>query len=151
MLILAYGCANPKANSQDHNRIMHHYIMDSLVMSRDYKLKIEVTNGLKLYRYQNSIDSTKNIVLQYDHKQKTIKSGPFTFELSHQNVFQNENISAKGFNLYIEKPHADSNNPILFNEDYGVLKFGYSVNHFIMIPSQISENTIIEIIDVESP
>lgn len=113
-----------KANSKNSgqiqvgNRILYVYEFDSIKSITDYKLKIIEKDSVKIFKYKNANDSTRNIVFRYNKLNSNLYFGPDKLNVTEFNKYRTE----FNFDKYeLTEPIIDGIGPILFNKNYGIL------------------------------
>ncbi|MCC7521519.1 MAG: hypothetical protein IT220_07795 [Flavobacteriaceae bacterium] len=116
-----YKQTNKETETIILKRILNIYENDSVKSKTVYELKIIERDSVRIYKYINPKDSTRNINFRYFKWNKNVISGPFEYKLSISNYYQ----SKLNFDKYepIENM-IDGPGLILFNQTYGILAWG---------------------------
>lgn len=108
--------------SQLESRVIYSFELDSLVKKETYNLNILNKDTILVYKYINTLDSSKNMTFRFNTKTEVLTFGPFEFKKAEDNFYSNSKLSSSNFELYdLKEPVMDGNGPMLFNERYGVL------------------------------
>jgi hypothetical protein len=99
-------------------RILYVYRFDSLKSKTEYNLKILERDSLRIFKYTNLEDSTRNLSFQFNKLNSNLYFWTEKFSVTEPN-----NYRAKfNFDKYNStEPIIDGIGPILFNKTYGVL------------------------------
>ena len=100
------------------NRILYVYEFDSLKTKTDYELKILERDSVRIFKYKNLKDSTRNMTFRFNKLNSNLYFGSDKF-----NVVESDNYRTEfNFDKYeLTEPIMDGVGPILFNKTYGVL------------------------------
>lgn len=119
---LLFGCSTSPVTSQLESRVIYSFDLDSLVKKETYNLNILRKDTILVYKYINTLDSTKNMTFVFNIKSEVLTFGPFDFKKAEDNFYTNAQLSSLNFDLYdLKIPVMDGNGPMLFNENYGIL------------------------------
>ena len=92
---------------------------------REYLLTKEIRTEVIKYSYKDEVDNERNIEFTYFPKTNTLNFGPDEFKEIKSAEFKIDTISDIKFKRFHSTSTAtDVTEPILFNENYGVLAIG---------------------------
>ncbi len=116
------GCSVSPETSRLESKVLYAFDLDSLVKQETYNLKILNKDTILVYKYINTLDSTKNMTFRFNTKTDILSFGSFDFKKAEHNFYSNSKLSSSNFDLYdLKEPVMDGNGPMLFNKKYGVL------------------------------
>ncbi len=99
-------------------QVLYVYEFDTLKSKTDYELKILEKDSVRIFKYNNLIDSTRNISFRFNKLNSNLYFGPDKFIVVESNNYRTE----FNFDKYeSSEPIMDGVGPILFNKTYGAL------------------------------
>ena len=97
------------------NRILYVYEYDSLKSKTDYELKILERDSVRIFKYNNLKDSTRNMSFRFNKLNSNLYFGPDKFKVVESKNYRTE----FNFDKYeLTEPIMDGVGPILFNKTY---------------------------------
>lgn len=101
-------------------RVLYFFMSFDKIRIENYNLSIKSKEKYTVYFYENLDDRRKNIILRFNKKEKTLNFGPQFFTKKEEELLVKE--TENKFNFYWQGINAShQTQPILFNEEYGVL------------------------------
>lgn len=101
-------------------RVLYFFTSFDKIRIENYSLSIKSKEKYTVYFYENLDDRKKNIILRFNNKEKTLNFGSQFFTKKEGELLVKE--TKNKFNFYWQGINAShQTQPILFNEEYGVL------------------------------
>lgn len=118
------GCGNPNRTASQQ-RILHVYISDSLSRTYTYKLNIFREDNAIRYSYENEDDRSKNMVFILNTEAETLSFAGEEFKIDNPDKLYIPEFKDYMFSFYNNtNSGADLTEPIIFNQDFGVIALG---------------------------
>ena len=120
-------------------RILYVYEFDSLKSKTDYELKILERDSVRIFKYNNLKDSTRNMSFRFNKITSNLYFGPDKF-----NIVESHNYRTKfNFDKFeLTEPIMDGVGPILFNKTYGVLAWDNNWGNQFYFVNEVNVNKI---------
>ncbi|XLS30533.1 hypothetical protein ACJD0Z_06835 [Flavobacteriaceae bacterium M23B6Z8] len=123
-LLFLMGCGNQNKTASQQ-RILHIYNSDSLSKTYTYNLKIFREGNLIRYSYENEDDKSKNMVFILNTETGTLSFAVDEFKINNPDKLYIPEIKDHMFSFYSNtNTRADLTEPIIFNQDFGVIAIG---------------------------
>lgn len=121
------------------NRILYVYEYDSLKSKTDYELKILERDSVRIFKYNNLKDSTRNMSFRFNKLNSNLYFGPDKFKVVESKNYRTE----FNFDKYeLTEPIMDGVGPILFNKTYGVLAWDNNWGNQFYLVNEVNMDKI---------
>jgi len=121
------GCSESKETTSQE-RILHVFSLDTLRSKYPYSLTIITGHGIIRYSYQNEVDQSKNMTFIFDDEKQILQFAGDKYMILNDDKLYLPQIKDYIFSFYHNSSEAtDLTEPIIFNEEYGILGIGNSM------------------------
>lgn len=121
------GCGKSK-EATPQERVLHVFSLDTLVSKYPYSLTITNGHGVIRYSYQNEVDQSKNMKFKFDDEKDILQFAGDKYMILNNDKLYVPQIKDHIFSFYHNSSEAtDLTEPIIFNEEYGILGIGNSM------------------------